>query len=174
MDDGRIAAVTHPATRFAVDVGEAFEDFRGRYEEAVPAYPAEEFEKLVERGAPWREVLALTERRAPHGFMIYWRYDAQPMMRLAGDRFRCVEYLMGNHTIAQRMFRRDPAIMLYAPLRTAVSEGPDGVTRFSFDQPSTRFGGFGDPEITSVGVELDRKLAALLRHLSVPVPQPLS
>jgi hypothetical protein len=86
-------------------------------------------------------------------------------MRLAGDSPRCSSYLMGNHTIAERMYRHDPAIMLYAPLRTLIHEDADGTTWFSVDQPSTRFAGFGDPAITAVGLELDHRLAALLEHL---------
>jgi hypothetical protein len=95
-------------------------------------------------------------------------------MRLAGDSPNCSSYLMGNHTIAERMYRHDPAIMLYAPLRAAIYEDADGTTWFSVDQPSTRFGSFGDPAITSVGFELDRKLAALLEHLGAPIPAALA
>jgi uncharacterized protein (DUF302 family) len=95
-------------------------------------------------------------------------------MRLAGDSPRCMSYLMGNHTIAERMYRHDQGIMLYAPLRTAIHEDAGGTTWFSFDQPSTRFGSFGDPAITEVGLELDHKLAALLEQLGAPVPPALT
>jgi hypothetical protein len=95
-------------------------------------------------------------------------------MRLAGDSPRCSSYLMGNHTIAERMYRHDPAIMLYAPLRTTIHEDAAGTTWFSVDQPSTRFASFGDAAITEVGLELDRKLAALLEHLGVTVPPALT
>jgi hypothetical protein len=60
--------------------------------------------------------------------------------------------------------------MLYAPLRTTIHLDRQGVTRFSLDQPSTRFAGFGDPDIAAVGRELDRKVATLLKVLGVPVP----
>lgn len=63
--------------------------------------------------------------------------------------------------------------MLYAPLRTAVVEDADLATWFTFDQPSTQFGSFNTPQITKVGRELDRKLAALLEHLGAPVPATL-
>ena len=43
--------------------------------------------------------------RAPHGFLIYHRIAIDPLMRLAGHDTACVAYLMGNHTIAARMFR---------------------------------------------------------------------
>lgn len=41
-------------------------------------------------------------------------------MRLAGDTAKGTFYLMGNHTIAERMYRHHPAVMLYAPLHTMI------------------------------------------------------
>jgi hypothetical protein len=67
------------------------------------------------------------------------------------------------------MFRHEPAVILYAPLHTAIW----GPAHFTFDQPSDQFGSFGNVEVTAVGVELDRKLAALLFHLGVTVPDAL-
>jgi hypothetical protein len=78
-----------------------------------------------------------------------------------------------NHTIAERMYRHDPTVMLHAPLRTLIWGGPDGAARLSVDQPSSHFGGYGRPEIAAVGVDLDRKLATLLAHLGVDVPESL-
>jgi hypothetical protein len=91
-------------------------------------------------------------------------------MRLAGDTGSCTTYLMGNHTVAQRMYTHDPAVALYAPLRTTIHEDRQGVTWFSIDQPSTRFASFGNPDITEVGLELDAKLADLLRFLDISAP----
>jgi hypothetical protein len=54
------------------------------------------------------------------------------------DDGSCVSYLMGNHTIAERMFRHNPSVMLHAPLRTAIWSTTNGPTRFTFDlTPST-------------------------------------
>jgi uncharacterized protein (DUF302 family) len=123
----------------------------------------------------WRyaEMIQLIAHRAPHGFLIYFQSDLHPVMRLAGDNPQCIAYLMGNHTIAERMFRHDPRAMLYAPLRTVIWEDSTGAAWFSVDQPSTQFGSFDVPEITKVGVELDRKLAELLEALRVDVPRAL-
>jgi uncharacterized protein (DUF302 family) len=95
------------------------------------------------------------------------------MMQAAGDTWLCNEYLMGNHTIAQRMFHHDPAVMLSAPLRTVIYADEAGTTWLAFDQPSPRFASYGDPEITAVGQELDDKLSALLETLGAPVPAEL-
>jgi hypothetical protein len=153
-----------------IEVAESFDGFRERYEQAAPPIELQHLADLIERRAPWSEVIADTEARALHGFLIYLSSDLTPLMGLAGDRGRCVMYLMGNHTIAERMYRHDPAVMLYAPLRTALCDGTDGQTRLVVDQPSTVFSSFGVPEITAVGVELDRKLVGLLEALGAPVP----
>ncbi|GAA0408358.1 hypothetical protein Acor_71870 [Acrocarpospora corrugata] len=169
-----VADVAYEVHRLIVDTGASFDEFRERYERAVPALDTALFERLMRDEADWGTVLGATAANAPHGFIIYWSFDNTALLRLAGDRWRSVQYLMGNHTIAERMFRHDPAVMLYAPLRTTICEDGDGVTRFIIDQPSTHFGGFGRAEISAVGVELDREVAALLEYLGTPVPEQLT
>jgi hypothetical protein len=104
--------------------------------------------------------------------MIYWRLPDTPLMRLAGDDYPFIGYLMGNHTVAQRMFHYDPAIMLHAPLRTVIYDRGEG-PRFATDIPSSIFASYGDPRITEVGRDLDRRLAHLLELLDAPVPEEL-
>lgn len=95
-------------------------------------------------------------------------------MGVAGHDRRCTTYLMGNHVIAERMYRHDPGILLYAPLRTTLYEDHDGQLWFAVAQPSTRFASFGDPEIAAVGAELDGKLADLFATLGIAVPVELT
>jgi uncharacterized protein (DUF302 family) len=86
---------------------------------------------------------------------------------------RCTACLMGNHLIAERMFRYDPRAMMYAPLHTVIWEDHEGKAWFTIDQPRAQFQSFGIPKPAEVGVELDHKVAALLEALSVPVPRVL-
>ncbi|WP_030455868.1 DUF302 domain-containing protein [Herbidospora cretacea] len=174
------AITTHPVQdvarevhRLTVDTGMPFAEFRDEFERLVPPLDLAEYERLRQSGADWDTVLRTAAENAPHDFMIFWRLDNTALMEASGDRWHSVQYLMGNHTIAQRMFHHDPGVLLYAPLRTTIYEDVDGATRFSIDQPSAQFASFGDPEIAAVGVELDRKVAALLGHLGVPVPERL-
>jgi hypothetical protein len=171
---GPIETTSHQVDRLTIRIDESFDGFRNRYEQAVPVFQSERFDSLVERGVGWQTILDATAENAPHHFIRYWSHDFTSLMSLAGDRGRCVEYLMCNHTIAERMYRYNPAILLYAPLRTAIVEDANGATWFTVDQPSTRFGSFNMPEITKVGIELDHKLAALLEHLGAPVPAALT
>lgn len=60
-----------------------------------------------------------------------------PLMQAAGDEAECIAYLMGNHVVAERMFRHDPRAIL------------------TVDQPTTQFGSFGIDEVSRVGDELD-------------------
>jgi hypothetical protein len=170
-----VTITTHPheVDRIAIAVGSGFEDFRERYERSVPILDVERFAALVRERADWDTVLRVTAENAPHHFIRYWTLDSDALMRLAGHSPHCSTYLMGNHTIAERMYRHDPAVMLYAPLRTLIHDDADGITWFTVDRPSTRFSSFGDPAITEVGIELDHKLAALLEHLGAPVPSAL-
>jgi Domain of unknown function DUF302 len=165
--------ITYTVKRLTVAVP-GVRAFQERYEQAVPTLPLEQVTALVRRGAPWSEMLELIAESAPHGFLMYFRNDLHPVMQLAGDTADGVAYLMGNHTIAERMFRHDPRAMLYAPLHTVVWEDAGGSAWFSFDQPSHQFASFGVEAIAAVGVELDRKLARLLEALNVDVPRSLS
>jgi hypothetical protein len=88
----------------------------------------EQVDALVARGAPWSEMVELIENAAPSGFLIYWRLDLRPVMGLAGDTAKGISYLMGNHILAERMYRYQPAVMLYAPLHTMIWQSPGGRT----------------------------------------------
>ena len=147
--------------------------FQTRYERAVPKLPLDRVKQLVARGAPWSAMVEMIDDAAPHGFLIYFKNDVHAVMANAGHTTDCVAYLMGNHVIAETMFRHDPRAMLYAPLRTVLWEDRAGRAWFTVDQPSTQFASLGVPEVQAVGEELDLRLALLLKALKVPVPAPL-
>jgi uncharacterized protein (DUF302 family) len=121
----------------------------------------------------WQAVLELVETIAPHGFMRYYRSDITAAMALSTSSWKATQYLMGNHTIAERMFRHDPSVMLHAPLRTVVYVDADGVTKLAVDQPSLLFDSYRKPEIAAVGRELDALLARLITLLGGEMPPQL-
>jgi hypothetical protein len=162
--------VAYEGRRIAVGVAAGYDDFVDRFEAAVPVLDHSRFQALAAGGAGWDEVLEAAEQNAPHGFMRFWQADVAAMMRPVGAPWRCTEYLMGNQTIAARMYRHDPAVMLYVPLRVTIHTGLDGATCFGIERPSAPLGSFADSRITSVGLELDRKVARLLETLGAPVP----
>jgi uncharacterized protein DUF302 len=167
-----VERLDYTVPRLTVPVPDAVE-FTRRYEAAVPDLPLDAVRELVARRASWAEMKRLIGDAAPFGFLIYFRNNVGPVMQLAGDKSRCTAYLMGNHVIAERMFRYDPRAMMYAPLHTVIWEDHEGKAWFTIDQPSAQFGSFGIPEVSEVGLELDHKVAVLLEALSVPVPDVL-
>jgi hypothetical protein len=175
MMAGETRVVTHEVRRLEVAADLPFEQFRERYEKAVPPFePGHYFDHQGPDHIGWATVSRITDQQAPHGFLRYWRNEVDLMMRVAGHDRRCTTYLMGNHIVAERMYRHDSGIMLYAPLRVTIYEDHDDRVWLSVDQPSTRFGSFGDPEITAVGIELDGKLADLLATLGIAIPAELT
>ncbi|SDY58791.1 hypothetical protein SAMN05421684_0502 [Asanoa ishikariensis] len=171
-----ISESRYQADRYRISVEASFEDFRRRYETAVPALDYAALNALIARGADWSEVTAQVDAAAPWGFLRYWSSDDGPLMRLAHDPGECVVYLMGNHVLAERMYRYDQAAMLYAPLRPMIASRA-GETHFIIERPGATFSSFGAvgaDDIAEVGIELDHKLAALLEHLEAPVPPALS
>ncbi|MCW2939004.1 MAG: hypothetical protein JWN00_1989 [Actinomycetia bacterium] len=170
MTTSSVRVTEHPVRRLDVPLPLPYDRALRRYEELVPAADMARFGQL----ATWDAVLEQAEINAPHGFMIYWRTDVTAMMAGSPSGWKCTEYLMGNHTIAERMFRHDPAAMLYAPLRTLIYADTDGNAHFAVDQPSTLFDSFDNPAIAEVGRELDRLIANLLAMLGAPVPQELA
>jgi hypothetical protein len=164
--------IQHVVNRFDIASGDTFEEIQERYENLVPTIDFDELTELIDSGDLTR-VKQYTADHAPHSFVNFWTFDPTPMMRLVGHQTRAITYMMGNNVIVETMFRHDPGVMLYAPLRTEIYQDADGQVHFSIDQPSSKFGSFGDAQIAQVGLQLDVKLAALLSLLDLPVPDEL-
>jgi hypothetical protein len=165
---------TYVVERMTIPTGMLQSEFRSRFEDAVPPLPHDQVRQLVSEGAPWGRMVDLIERAAPWGFLIYWTNDVDRIVRLAGDSDSAVAYLMGNHVYMERMFRFQPPVVMYAPLHVAIWSHSDGQAYFPIDKPSDQFKSFSDARVTAVGYELDAKLAALLSHLHLEVPNTLA
>jgi len=92
---GPIETISHQVDRLTIQIDDSFDGFRNRYERAVPVFQSQRFDSLIERGVDWQTILETTGDNAPHDFILYWSHDFTSLMSLAGDRGRCVEYLMG-------------------------------------------------------------------------------
>jgi uncharacterized protein DUF302 len=168
-----VKTIPHIVNRFVIDSERTFDDVRLSYESLVPTIDFPELAEVIATGDLSR-VQQYTAEHAPHSFVNFWTLDPMPMMRLAGNQQRAITYMMGNNVIAETMFRHDPGIILYAPLRTAIYEDGLGRAHLSIDQPSNKFASFGDTRIAKVGALLDAKLAELLRLMSLPIPPELA
>jgi Domain of unknown function DUF302 len=162
-------AVDHPSRRLVIALPALYDEAREQYETLVPE---EDFARFFQM-ASWQATLELAEINAPHGFMRYYRGDVTATMASSPSFWKATQYLMGNHTIAERMFRHDPSVMLHAPLRTLLYADADGDTKFAVDQPSLLFNSYDNPDIGAVGLELDALLAQLITLLGGDAPPQL-
>jgi hypothetical protein len=160
----------HPMTRVDISTGMPFAEFIAALETAAPPFDRAAFLELVKSG-DWDDVLAAAAKNAPNELMVYAKIDATELFTVAGHHTQAIEYLVGNHVIAETMFRHDPKAMLYAPLRMLVHSDSDGNAVFTMDRPSDAFGSFGIAEVSKVGEGLDRKVVNLLRVIGVDAEQ---
>jgi hypothetical protein len=161
----------HGMTRVDVDTGIPFEQFIAALEKAAPPVDRTAVERIAAAGGDWDAVRAAAAENAPHDLMVYAKIDARSYFGIAGHHTPAVEYLIGNDVIAETMFRHDPKALLYAPLRMLVYGDADCNAVFTMDQPGPAFGSLGIAEVAEVGLELDRKVANLLRVVGVDVGQ---
>jgi hypothetical protein len=164
--------IPHVVNRFVIDTDATFDEIRDRFEYLVPTIDFGQLTDVIKSGDLTR-VQQYTADNAPNSFVNFWTFDPTPMMRLAGHSTRAVTYMVGNNVIVETMYRHDPGVMLYAPLRTEIYEDSTGRVHLSIDQPSSKFASFGDRRIAMVGAMLDTKLAELLRLVPLPVPPDL-
>jgi hypothetical protein len=162
--------VDHPARRLVVTLPPPYDAAREQYETLVPEADLARFSQM----ASWQATLELAEINAPHGFMRYYRGDITAATAGSPSFWKATQYLMGNHTIAERMFRYDPSVMLHAPLRTLLYADPDGDTKLAVDQPSLLFTSYDNREIAAVGRALDALLAQLITLLGGDLPPQLA
>jgi uncharacterized protein (DUF302 family) len=136
------------------DVTTAFELQLGRFDQAVY--------KALAAGGDAEEVRARIEAMTgPSGFMLFGTNDHGALLRLAGQKRKAVQYVVGNPLFALRMTQHDLRASLYAPLRVLIYQNDAGKTCLEYDRPSSLFGQFGDERIAPTATMLDRKLEAL-------------
>ncbi|MGI5240106.1 DUF302 domain-containing protein [Dactylosporangium sp. CA-139066] len=160
--------------RLDIPTGIAFDAFTAAFEEAAPVFDTSAALRAGQPPGGWNEFEAAVAANAPNELVIFGKIEATPLMAIAGHRRKYTEYLLGNPVIAESMLRHHPAVMLYAPLRILVHSDDNDCAVFTLDQPSAVFGGFGIPQVTEVGVGLDRKVANLLRLIGVEPPEALT
>jgi uncharacterized protein (DUF302 family) len=93
--------------------------------------------------------------------MLFGTQDHGGLLRLAGQKRKAIQYIVGNPLVALQMTQHNIRASLYAPLRVLLYENAEGKTCIEYDKPSL-FGQFGNAEIDAVAAMLDRKLEALV------------
>ncbi|WP_424754290.1 DUF302 domain-containing protein [Mycobacterium sp.] len=161
----------HGMTRIDIDTGIPFAQFVAAFEKAAPPVDRTTLERIAKDGGDWDDVRAAAAENAPNDLMMYAKIETSVFFSVAGHRTHAIEYLVGNHVIAETMFRHDAKALLYAPLRMLVYSDADGDAVFTMDQPGPAFGSLGIAEVAAVGKDLDRKVVNLLRVVGVDAGQ---
>ena len=136
-------------------VAKAFEQQLGRFNPEVY--------KSLAAGDDVEKVRAKIEAMVgPSGFMLFKTSDHGALMRLAGQKKKAFQYVVGNPLFAIQMTQHDFRAGLYAPLRVLLYETQEGKTCVEYDKPSSLFGQFDNEKVTAVATMLDRKLEQLV------------
>ena len=137
------------------DVTTAFERQLGRFEPGV-------YQALAAGGDAEGARARIEAMAGPSGFMLFGTQDHGSLLRLAGQKRKAIQYVVGNPLFALQMTQHDIRASLYAPLRVLIYEDGQGKTCVEYDRPSSLFGQFGNDRIAPTAVMLDRKLEALV------------
>ena len=157
MNDSRIMVDhVHVATdKTFEEVTKAFEAQLGKFDGDVrkAATASEDTEEAKAK---------IATMAGPSGFMLFGTNDHGALLRLAGQKRKAIQYVVGNPVFALQMTQHDIRASLYAPLRVLIYENEDGKTCVEYDKPSSLFGQFNDARNASVAAMLDCKLEDLV------------
>jgi uncharacterized protein (DUF302 family) len=157
MNDSRFT-VDH--VRLATD--KPFEDVAKAFERQLGRFDPDVAKSLAASGDAEGARAKIEAMAGPSGFMLFGTNDHGALLRLAGQKRKAVQYVVGNPLFALQMTQHDIRASLYAPLRVLLYEDERGRTCLEYDKPSSLFGQFHDDRIAPVASMLDRKLEALV------------
>jgi uncharacterized protein (DUF302 family) len=155
-----VTRITVEHVRVATD--QPFERVTKAFEAQIGQFDTVTYQRL-NAGANPEEVRAkIKAMEGPSGFMLFRTSDHGGLLRLARQKKKALQYLVGNPFFALQMTEHDIRASLYAPLRVLIYENEQGQTCVEYDRPSSLFGQFGDAKVTEVARMLDRKLEQLV------------
>jgi uncharacterized protein (DUF302 family) len=153
-------------SRFMVDhvrlsTDKPFEEVAAALERQLGRFDPEVYKSLAANGDVAEVKAKLEVMAGPSGFALFGTSNHGALLRLAGQKRKAIQYVVGNPLFALQMTQHDIRASLYAPLRVLLYENEEGKTCLEYDRPSSLFGQFGDERITATARMLDDKLEAL-------------
>jgi uncharacterized protein (DUF302 family) len=154
-------------SRFTVDhvrltTEKPFEEVARDFERQLGRFDPEVSGALAGGGEAQGVRARIEAMAGPSGLMVFGTSDHGALLRLAGQKRKAIQYVVGNPLVALQMTQHDLRASLYAPLRVLLYVDDSGKTCLEYDRPSSLFGQFGDDRIAPVAAMLDRKLGALV------------
>jgi len=139
-----------------------FDKVSRAFEQQLGQFKPEAYKSLAE-GADVEVVRATIDAMAgPSRFMLFNTSDHGALLRLAGQKKKAIQYLVGNPLFALQMTRHGIRAGLYPPLRALIYENDEGKICLEYDKPSSLFGQLGNAKVTDVATMLDRKFEQLV------------
>jgi uncharacterized protein (DUF302 family) len=157
--------VRHVSLELNVD----FDDFTQTIEQSLGRFDETLLKGIETDPRPVEE--RLMEAAGEEGLMLFNVQDHGSLLSIYGTPKKAKQFVLGNPLIAATMTRHDIRAGLYAPLRLLIYEAEDRSTHMEYDQPSSLFGQFDNPEVTAVARLLDVKLASLINKVTQRVTQ---
>jgi uncharacterized protein (DUF302 family) len=145
-----------------VESNKPFEEVSKAFERQLGTFDPDVRKGATEGGDTEAAKAKIAAMAGSSGFMLFGTQDHGALLRLAGQKLKAIQYVVGNPLIALQMTQHDIRAGLYAPLRVLLYESADGKTCIEYDKPSSLFGQFGNAETDAVAAMLDRKLEALV------------
>jgi uncharacterized protein (DUF302 family) len=151
-----------PVDHVRVVADKQFDQVTKAFEQQLGQFQPEVYKALGAGEDPEKVRTKLEGMVGPSGFMLFRTSDHGALLRLAGQKKKAFQYLVGNPLFAIQMTKHDIRAGLYAPLRVLIYENEEGKTCVEYDRPSSLFGQFGNAKVTEVATMLDRKLEQLV------------
>lgn len=167
------SSTEYAATRVELASNARFEALVAAFEQAVPELTDAAALATLAGDGDWAAFTRGLAWESPSGFVRVWGSRPSELFQAAGSSTPSAVWLIVNYAIGARLFRHDPATMLYSPLRVELHASARAGTVMSFDVPSARLRGFGINKVTQAGAELDRALGDLVEDLGLPRPAAL-
>jgi uncharacterized protein (DUF302 family) len=154
-------------TRISVDhvrltTDKPFGDVTKAFEQQVGRFDPDVYKALAEGGDGEKAKAKIEAMAGPSGFMLFATHNHGALLRLAGQKRKAIQYIVGNPLFAFQMTQHDIRASLYAPLRVLIYEDNNGKACVEYDKPSSLFGQFGNDHISPTAAMLDKKLEALV------------
>ena len=149
-------------SRFPVDhvrlaTDKPFEEVAKAFERQLGRFDPDVYKSLAASGDAEGVRAKIEAMAGPSGFMLFGTNDHGALLRLAGQKRKVVQYVVGNPLFSLQMTQHDIRASLHAPLRVLLYEDERGRTCLEYDKPSSLFGQFNDDRIAPVASMLDRK-----------------
>ena len=154
-------------SRFVVDhvrlaTDKPFEEVAKAFERQLGRFDPDVYKSLAASGDAEGVRAKIEAMAGPSGFMLFGTNDHGAILRLAGQKRKAIQYVVGNPLFALQMTQHDIRASLYAPLRVLLYEDERRRTCLEYDKPSSLFGQFNDDRIGPTAAMLDKKLEAMI------------